>query len=564
MIEGVRRRRGAQLFCAFVAFLAVVDYLWTFRDLALGGISEGRAVLALAVLAGTAVLVHDRWTDVRKVPLEPSRWGLVFIAASLLLLFVGTRAGVVFVQGMTSVFLRGLSLVTFLCGAAILLLGWKAMRYLWMPALLLVFVYPENALTAYWVPLRLQTVAAVLSTKVVAMLGIPVVRQGHVLETAAMTANVEEACSGIRSLQTVVPAAIFISAYGLGRPALKAALIALSIPVVLLANIVRIVVTVLIATHVSVQAAQGFFHYFAGLGMFMFCLVILLVIWQGLQHADRARREGPAAGKNDAPARPGRRRWPGSSRITVSARAGIAMACFLGLGVVYQGLELWHVRAVEQRQKASPLALMPRTLGKWTSQDLPDPLGLDRQRHVSDALFRAYRAPGEPEIHVTLLYWRTGEGTVLGRRAHLPEGCYPYHGMAELWSETRELATASALLPAAEVRTSAFIARGGNVIVTSWQQAGLSTEPLERKAYSGKVGQLIYGLREILRMGSDYPAEIALQLSTTGGGPEDRVKSAQARLASLIIGQAVDLVLAAPSEPGPAAKAAQPSAVPGL
>ena len=544
LLDGIKRRRRALWFCGAVAIVALANYAWTLRDLALGWISEGRVVLGLAVVVGTIFLVRDRWEEVRSAPVKPSKWGLVFLALSLLLLFIGTRAGLVFVQGMTSVFLRGLSLVVLLCGTVILLLGWQAMRSLWMPALLLIFIYPENAVTAYWVPLRLQTLAAVLGEKAVALLGIPVVRQGHVLETAAIAANVEEACSGIRSLVTVVPAAIFISAYGLGKPLLKVALIALSIPVVLLANIVRVVVTVLMAVEVSREAAQGFFHYFAGLGMFVFCLVILLVIWQALQHAERALGTGGEEKTTDGAAQPAHRTSASGRRSPASLRAGLAVAAFCGLGVLYQGLEVQYVYAAERRHASRPLASIPARIGKWTGEELPDPTELDRHRHVSDALFRVYRAPGEPPINVTLMYWRTGEGTFLGRRAHLPEGCYPYHGMAQRWSRTQELRIDSEALPAVTVTTSSFSMGDGAVIVTSWQQAGLGGEPIPRRAYSGKMGQLVYGLREILRIGSDYPAELALQLSTSQAGPEERIALAQKRFGALLIGRAADLVLA--------------------
>jgi len=548
LLDEIKRRRWALWFCGAVALVALANYAWTLRDLALGWISEGRVVLGLAVVAGTIFLVRDRWEEVRSAPVKPLKWGMVFLALSLLLLFIGTRAGLVFVQGMTSLFLRGLSLVALLCGTVILVFGWQAMRPLWMPALLLIFIYPENALTAYWVPLHLQTLAAVLGEKAIALLGIPVIRQGHVLETAAIAANVEEACSGIRSLTTVVPAAIFISAYGLRKPLLKAALIALSIAVVLLANIVRVVVTVLIAIEVSREAAQGFFHYFAGLGMFVFCLVILLVLWQGLQNAERASGTGSEEKTAGGTAQPAHRTSASGRRSPASLRAGLAIAAFLGLGVLYQGLELQYVYAAEHRHTSSPLASIPTRIGKWTAEELPAPPGLERGRHVSDALFRVYRAPGEPEIRMTLLYWRMGEGTFIGRRAHLPESCYPYHGMAQRWSKTQELATGSDVLPVVEVRTSSFAGGEGSVIVTSWQQVGLRGEPIPRSAYSGKVGQLIYGLREIFRMGSDYPAEVALQLSTTQIGPEERIISAQVRFARLLLGNAIGRALAADVE----------------
>jgi len=547
LMAGARRGRSTLALWAVVLLVALVNYAWTLRDLALGWIATDRLVFGPAILIGAVFLVRDRWTAIRREPVVPSKWGLAFLLFSFVLLFVGTRAGLVFVRGMTSVFLRGLSVVALLCGVVILVAGWRVMRHLWMAALLLVFLYPENALTAYWVPLRLQTLAAVLSEKVIALIGIPVLRQGHVLETAAIAANVEEACSGIRSLSTVVPAAIFISAYGLRTHWTKAVLIVLAVPVTLFANVLRAVGTVLVGAYVSPAAAQGFFHYFAGLGIFMVCLVLLLVLWQALQGWERGRAGGQrnrestnSSGRGAARASSGR---PAPGGL---ARGGLAIAAFLGLGIAYQAVEVGHVLAAESRAQVRPLAAIPMRIGKWTSETLPDPEGLKRQRHVSDALYREYRAPGEPPIRVALLYWRTGEGTFLGRRAHLPEACYPFHGLAQRWTKKRTLQTGSELLPEVEVTTSAFAhPERGTVIVTSWQQVGLRGEEIQGRAYRGKLGQFVYGLREILRIGSDYPAEIALQLSAPAGEAEGWVVSAQARLAPLFIGRAVEQVMAA-------------------
>jgi len=542
---GLRRERWLLCLWVGVGLIGLLNYAWTIRDLTLGWIETGRLVFGLVIVVATVILVRDRWPQIRREPVRPSSWGWAFLAFSFVSLFVGTRADLVFVRGMTSVFLRGLSLISLLCGVVLLTAGRAAMRHLWMPALLLAFMYPENALTSYWVPLRLQTLAAILSDRAIALIGIPVIREGHVLETAAIAANVEEACSGIRSLSTVVPTAIFISAYGLRRFWTKLALIVLAVPVTLFANVVRVVVTILVGTYVSTRAAQGFFHYFAGFGIFVFCLLILLVLWdalQGLEMRRGGRTQTRGRGLNRAASQPGPAGWQAGRRVL--RRGALAVSAFLVLGIAYQGLEIGCVMAARHRPRARPLASIPASIGKWTSVTLPDPEDLERGRHVSDAMFREYRAPGEPAIRVNLLYWRTGEGTFLGRRAHLPESCYPFHGMAELWSKTEQLKTGSELLPEVEVRTSAFAAPGGPVIVTSWQQAGLRGGELKRRAYTGKIGQLIYGLREILRIKSDYPAEIAIQLSTSEGGPEDRIVSAQKRLASLLIRQAAEVLLA--------------------
>jgi exosortase len=529
ILIGLRRRRSLPWLWMAVVLLAVVDYAWTVRDLVLGWVATDRLVLGLAILAGTVFLVRSRREAISREPVVPSKWGLAFLLLSLVLLFVGTRVGLVFVRGMmTSVFLRSLSLVALLCGVVILVGGWRVMKHLWMPALLLVFLCPENAFTAYWVPLRLQTLAAVLSERAIALMGIP---PAPVLATTA--------CSGIRSLSAVVPAAIFISACGLRQPWTKAALVVLAVPVVLFANVVRVVGTVLVGAYISPAAAKGFFHYFAGFAIFVFCLVLLVVIWQALQGWERKRNPTGMPGEGNGRGNGGAV-LAGASPRRLPSRHALAAAAFLGLGIAYQALEVGNVLAAESQAQVRPLAAIPMSIGKWTAETLPDPEGLVRGRHVSDALYRECRAPGEPPIRVTLLYWRTGGGTFVGRGAHLPETCYPSHGMAQRWTKTRMLQTGSDLLPEVEVTTSAYAYWDAEtVIVTSWPQVGLHGGKIERRAYAGKLAQLLYGAREILRIRSDYPAEVALQLSTPAGEAKDWVVSAQMRLVAPLIGLAV-------------------------
>ena len=95
---------------AALGFLFLLDYAWTFHDLLRGWIDRDRLVLGLIVLAGAAFLVRDRRKELARARVKPSRWGLAVLAVSLVLLLVGVRAGVVFRGGMSSVFMRGVSL----------------------------------------------------------------------------------------------------------------------------------------------------------------------------------------------------------------------------------------------------------------------------------------------------------------------------------------------------------------------------------------------------------------------------------------------------------------------
>ena len=92
-------------------------------------------------------------------------------------------------------------------------------------------------------------------------------RQGNVMTVNGKTLGVVEACSGLRMLMAFIIVAAFI-AYVIKRSRRqKAALLLSSIPVAVMCNIFRIVVTVLLMLLVSAEVADKFFHDFAGLVM---------------------------------------------------------------------------------------------------------------------------------------------------------------------------------------------------------------------------------------------------------------------------------------------------------
>jgi len=520
-----RRERTAVVLWTAIGCLFLLTYSWTLRDLVRGWLERDRLVLGLVVLAGAVYLAWDRRGVVLRARSRPSRWGFAFLAASALLLFVGTRASLVFLSGMTGVFLRGASAVAFLCGLGLLAFGAEGMKPLWLPALLLLFIYPENSLTSYWVPLRLQTLATVMCERIVSLLGIAVVREGHVLETATFSANVEEACSGIRSLMTVVPTAMFISAYGLRRLGPKVALVLLAVPMTIFANVVRVTVTVILGIYAGSAAAEGFFHYFAGIGIFLLSLAGLLALVELLKLVERGSDDPTTTEALPAPSAPAARSRSAAAPHRTRL-AALAAGAVLAAGLFYQGLELRWAQLNAERYATTPLASVPLRLGRWTGRDLPELKALETQRQVSDALFREYRCPGRPLVQVLVLYWRRGAGTLLGRRAHRPEGCYPYHGMEELWSRPIQVATARGSV-------SAFTGPAGDLLVTSWQQSGPGPEAQSRLP-GNRFALYADGLREILRLNAGYPPEIAVQLITPSGALPDRAEAAQRELASLL------------------------------
>ena len=87
-----------------------------------------------------------------------------------------------------------------LAGAVLFLGGTRALKVLAFPLFLLAFMFPIPAIVYARMTLPLQLFASSVAETILNALGIPVLRDGNVLELASQRLSVVEACSGIRSL----------------------------------------------------------------------------------------------------------------------------------------------------------------------------------------------------------------------------------------------------------------------------------------------------------------------------------------------------------------------------
>ncbi len=115
---------------------------------------------------------------------------------------------------------------------------------------------------------------------VIAAAGIPVLREGNVLHLPGNTLEVAEACSGIRSLVSLVMLGIVLGYFSGQRPSGRMLLAVAAVPIAILANAARVAGTAIAAEWVSPEAAQGFFHTFSGWLMFVVAFIGLLLVQQ--------------------------------------------------------------------------------------------------------------------------------------------------------------------------------------------------------------------------------------------------------------------------------------------
>ena len=176
--------------------------------------------------------------------------------------------------------LENVGLVLCANGAAIALLGWNGYKRIWYPMLFLFLMIPLPGRVHDPVMLSLQELSAGATASVLEMVGIPVVRFGHVLEVASHQVAVAEACNGLRMVIAFLIVACSV-AYFVRRPAWQKVVVLISsIPIALICNVARVAVTASLYQAGYERLAQGTTHDVAGLLMMPAAVgIILLELW---------------------------------------------------------------------------------------------------------------------------------------------------------------------------------------------------------------------------------------------------------------------------------------------
>ena len=220
-----------------------------------------------------AFSVYVVWTErarLAQIPPKPAWSGFWLVVPGLLCLVVGTLGA--------ELFLARLSLIPVLGGLIVLFLGWNFLRAMIFPWLFLLLMIPIPALLFNQVTFPLQILASRIASTLLPLAGVPVLREGNVIRLPEMALEVAEACSGIRSLMSLVTLAVMYGYLLERRWAVRWTLALAAVPIAVAANSLRIVGTGLLVQYWDPEKAEGFFHTFSGWIIFVVSLLLLFAV----------------------------------------------------------------------------------------------------------------------------------------------------------------------------------------------------------------------------------------------------------------------------------------------
>jgi exosortase len=221
-------------------------------------------------------IIWQRRQELMSIRTSGSWWGLLLIVWGMLQLGVATLGA--------ELFLARTALLISLAGAILLMAGPAMIKALAFPLALLVFMIPIPVVIFNQITFPLQLLASRIAEVALSVVGVPVLREGNILELPSQRLSVVEACSGIRSLLSLTFLSLVYAYFFDSKVWMRWVLLAAALPIALFVNAARVTLTGLISEY-DREMAEGFFHSVEGWVMFMLALGLLVLVHQFINRA---------------------------------------------------------------------------------------------------------------------------------------------------------------------------------------------------------------------------------------------------------------------------------------
>jgi exosortase len=214
-------------------------------------------------------LLWERRAKLAALRRQPAWSGLVILLLALLALVLSTIN--------SGFFLYRISCLLFITGLVVFMAGWKHLAAISFPLAFLILMIPSSTLLGQ-ITLPLQIVASKTASFLLMLVGIPAVREGNIILLPTAQLEVAEACSGIRSLFSLITLTVIYGYLAEAKISVRVLLVLIAVPISVLANALRIAITGVVVEYWGIEGVQGTLHLLSGWLIFAGSLALVFLL----------------------------------------------------------------------------------------------------------------------------------------------------------------------------------------------------------------------------------------------------------------------------------------------
>ena len=360
----------------------------------------------------------QRWPELKTRLIKPDNLGLVVIVLGLVQLLLGWLA--------TEYFTMRSSLIVLLAGLVLYWFGREILKAMALPLGFLIFMVPIPYIIYDLAAFPLKMFVTKVSVASLQLMGIVVMREGNIIIFPSITLEVADACSGIRSLISLLALSV---AYAFLLPTTNIRrwiVIVSAVPIAIATNALRVIVTGVLAQWWGAKAAEGFFHEFAGMMVFALAMVLLVALGalvkgksgENVESGEEVTRESGEAGKREGDFSASTLDRLTASRFAVPYILLIAAILFL------------HTHTDKTVPTNQPFSQFPQQIAGWKmSDEYKFSANVLNVLKASDYISRQYKGVDGTTVNLYVGYHSGGKGS---GGIHSPKHCLPGSGWFEV------------------------------------------------------------------------------------------------------------------------------------